>query len=112
MGSVERERWNYLVSETTTRQYESLPRFSFPTLTDHIVSSSHRFARIRLSLRFELLCLDPSLDASESSKGEPRCPSVGLKKIQKLSRLGAHEDQKSPSRSSSTPDIFGYFQVY
>ncbi|KAL9182531.1 hypothetical protein ACHAXT_013183 [Thalassiosira profunda] len=70
------------------------------------------FARIRLSLRFELLCLDPSLDASESSKGEPRCPSVGLKKIQKLSRLGAHEDQKSPSRSSSTPDIFGYFQVY
>ena len=83
-----------------------------PTLADHTPLLSRRFARIRLSLRFELLCLDPSLEASESAKGEPRCPSVGLKKIQKLSRLGAHEDQKSPSRASSTPDVFGYFQVY
>jgi len=67
------------------------------------------FARIRLSLRFELLCLDSYLDTSESVK-EERCPSVGLKKIQKLSRLGAHEDLKQGVKNSiSTPDLMGFF---
>jgi len=66
------------------------------------------FARIRLSLRFELLCLDASLDFSETGKKE-RCPSVGLEKISKLSRLGAHEDHKQGMKNSiSTPD-FGIF---
>jgi uncharacterized Zn-finger protein len=72
----------------------------------------NRFARLRLSLRFELLCLDSNLDASETSKDkiDDRCPSVGLKKIQKLSRLGAHEDLKQGSKNSmSTPDLPHYF---
>ena len=70
------------------------------------------FARIRLSLRFELLCLDSSFDltANETSQDDVRCPSVGLKKIQKLSRLGAHEDPKQGVKNSlSTPDLVGYF---
>jgi len=63
------------------------------------------FARIRLSLRFELMCLDSSLDASNPINKE-RCPSVGLTKIMKLSRLGAHEDSKHGVKHSiSTPDF-------
>ena len=70
----------------------------------------YRFARLRLSLRFELLCLDSNLDASESKdKQHELCPSVGLKKIQKLSRLGAHEDLKQGRNSMSTPDLPHYF---
>lgn len=71
-----------------------------------------RFARLRLSLRFELLSLDLNLDASETGRErqDERCPSVGLKKIQKLSRLGAHEDLKHGSKHSmSTPDLPHYF---
>ena len=69
----------------------------------------NRFARIRLSLRFELLCLDSSLDTTEEGK-EDLCPSVGLTKIRKLSRLGAYEDQKQGVKNSaSTPDLLGYF---
>ena len=73
-------------------------------------SSSSRFARIRLSLRFELLCLDSSLDVPDADK-EDLCPSVGLRKIQKLSQLGAHEDQtkQGVKNSISTPDLLGYF---
>ena len=81
------------------------------------------FARLRLSLRFELLCLDSSdtaaatLDTLSTSEApikddhqEVRCPSVGLSKIQKLSRLGAHEDMKPGSKNSmSTPDLPHYF---
>jgi len=68
------------------------------------------FARIRLSLRFELLCLDSSLDVPDAGK-EDLCPSVGLRKIQKLSQLGAHEDQtkQGVKNSISTPDLLGYF---
>merc|ERR1712238_106768 len=63
------------------------------------------FARLRFSLRYELMCLDSSLDSSEPSKKE-RCPSVGLTKITKLSRLGAHEDiQHGVKHSISTPDF-------
>jgi len=66
------------------------------------------FARIRLSLRFELMCLDSSLDVPDENTKE-RCPSVGLQKIIKLSRLGAHEDNKQGMKNSiSTPD-FGIF---
>jgi len=66
------------------------------------------FARIRLSLRFELMCIDKSHYASDDDN-KSRCPSVGLKKIQKLSRLGAHEDSKGVKHSISTPDVMGYF---
>ncbi|KAL7542167.1 hypothetical protein ACHAXR_013156 [Thalassiosira sp. AJA248-18] len=68
------------------------------------------FARIRLSLRFELMCLDSSFDTASETGKDVRCPSVGLKKIQKLSRLGAHEDHKQGVKNSiSTPDLMGYF---
>jgi len=42
---------------------------------------------------------------------EDLCPSVGLRKIQKLSQLGAHEDQtkQGVKNSISTPDLLGYF---
>ncbi|KAL7458930.1 hypothetical protein ACHAWC_010738 [Mediolabrus comicus] len=68
------------------------------------------FARIRISLRFELMCMDLSTDDGEDdSITNDRCPSVGLKKIQYLSRLGAHEDVKGVKNSISTPDLAGYF---
>ena len=67
-----------------------------------------RFARIRLSLRFELMCIDSSLEAAAEGSTD-RCPSIGLKKIRKLSRLGAHEDSKGVKNSISTPDLMGYF---
>lgn len=66
------------------------------------------FARIRLSLRFEIMCLSSS--SLESSDAGERCPSVGLRKVQALSRLGAHEDHKQGVKNSiSTPDLTGYF---
>ena len=72
-----------------------------------------RFARLRLSLRFELMSLDLNLDSLETGrdKQDERCPSVGIKKIQKLSRLGAHEDLKHVvgKHSMSTPDLPHYF---
>lgn len=68
------------------------------------------FARIRISLRFELLILDSDTDAIKDDK----CPSVGLRKLAMLSRLGAHEDtakskSTSMANSISTPDLVGYF---
>ncbi|KAL7521427.1 hypothetical protein ACHAWX_006106 [Stephanocyclus meneghinianus] len=65
------------------------------------------FARMRISLRFELMCLDSSSGSAEDGKND-RCPSVALKKIRNLSRLGAHEDHKVKN-SISTPDLMGYF---
>ena len=65
------------------------------------------FARIRLTLRFELLCL-PVAGDDESAQILP--PSVGLRKIQQLSKLGgAHEDNKV-KKSGSTPDLLSYFE--
>jgi hypothetical protein len=64
------------------------------------------FARIRLTLRFELMCLAPD----DQSRETP--PSVGLQKIEELSRAGgsAHEDSdKSDKRSVSSPDLLSYF---
>ncbi len=74
-----------------------------------ILATTHRFARIRLTLRFELMCLTtPALDASGNN--DEQCPSAGLTKIQKLSRMGAHEDIKHVSKNStSAPDLVGYF---
>jgi hypothetical protein len=80
-------------------------------LSPNILASTRRFARIRLSLRFELLCLTtPAMDASGNIISDEQCPSVGLTKIQKLSRLGAHEDPKQePKNPKSAPDLVGYF---
>lgn len=64
-----------------------------------------RFARMRISLRFELMCLD---SAPVEEGKEDRCPSIGLKKIRNLSRLGAHEDHSMKS-SISTPQLTGFF---
>jgi hypothetical protein len=60
------------------------------------------FARMRLTLRFELMCLP--------SDGDDELPSsVGLSKIQKLSKTGGtHEDKVK--KSASTPDILSYFE--
>ena len=61
------------------------------------------FARMRLTLRFELMCLP-----SEATEDELPS-SVGLSKIQQLSRMGGtHEDKIK--RSASTPDILSYFE--
>jgi hypothetical protein len=63
------------------------------------------FARIRLTLRFELMCIE-----SESSDQE-HPHSVGLTKIKQLSKLGgAYEDTKGITKSSSTTDLFSYIE--
>ena len=63
------------------------------------------FARIRLTLRFELMCCSkPEADSGERPVG------VGLERIHEVSRLGgsAHEDVQK--RSSSSPDLLqGFF---
>lgn len=61
---------------------------------------------MRISLRFELMCLDSSLPTEEGK--EERCSSVALNKIRSLSRLGAHEDHNMKG-SISTPHLMGYF---
>ena len=64
------------------------------------------FARIRLTLRFELMC-----HASNSSDTDDLvAPSVGLRRINHLSNLGAAtEDMK---KSISTPDLLGLFSEW
>jgi hypothetical protein len=66
------------------------------------------FARVRLTLRFELMCLATEKDVA---------PSVGLQRIDELMKAGGsvHEDvptvsSKSPKRSMSQPDLMGYFE--
>ena len=64
------------------------------------------FARVRLTLRFELMCLATD-DTSKDLVAAP--PSVGMRKILELSRSGGsvHEDMK---RSVSSPDLITYFE--
>uniref|UniRef100_A0A7S4ACH1 SH2 domain-containing protein n=1 Tax=Pseudo-nitzschia australis TaxID=44445 RepID=A0A7S4ACH1_9STRA len=66
------------------------------------------FARIRLTLRFELMCLAPN---DQSTDGfEQLAPSVGRMRIQQLCSVGgAQFDLK---QSVSTPDILSYFESY
>lgn len=63
------------------------------------------FARIRLTLRFELMCIAP-----EGQVGKNSVPSVGLQRIYELSHSGgsAHEDIQH--RSMSSPDLMSYFE--
>lgn len=64
------------------------------------------FARIRLTLRFELMCLSSENETIDDFS--ELAPSVGLRRIQQLSSLGgAHEDIK---KSASTPDLLSYFE--
>jgi len=68
------------------------------------------FTRVRISLRFEMMCIEhpDSLDASLME----RCPSAGLRKIRKLSQYGgAHEDTTISKRSVSTNDILAYLEA-
>ena len=75
-----------------------------------------RFARIRITLRFELMCLDLEKDAPSDGEDyeieiDDKCPSVGLRRIKQLSREGgAHEDWKGVKKSMSTPDFMSYFE--
>jgi len=66
------------------------------------------FARIRLTLRFELMCLGSTNQSSTSM--EKLAPSVGRQRIQQLCSVGgAQFDLK---QSVSTPDILTYFESY
>ena len=70
------------------------------------------FARIRLTLRFELMCLEESRGADATNESlQTTCPSVGLSKIRNLSRMGgAQEDSKGVKKSVSTPDFVAYLE--
>jgi hypothetical protein len=64
------------------------------------------FARIRLTLRFELMCLSPENEMMDGF--DELSPSVGLRRIKQLSHMGgAHEDIK---KSVSTPDLLSYIE--
>jgi hypothetical protein len=64
------------------------------------------FARIRLTLRFELMCLAPNDESMDSF--DELAPSVCLRRIHQLSNIGgAEEDIK---KSASTPDLLAYFE--
>lgn len=74
------------------------------------------FARIRITLRFELMCLD--IEEPKQAEGakvefevDDNCPSAALKKIKKLSREGgAHEVSKGVKKSKSASDFKSYFE--
>jgi hypothetical protein len=71
----------------------------------------HWFARIRLTLRFELMCLsETTTSGGAGESAAPPVPSVGLGRIASLTQHGgaaAHEDHK---RSMSSPDLLGYLE--
>lgn len=73
-----------------------------------------RFARIRIMLRFELMCLDlEEMEVSDMSFEKPKeCfQSVGLKKMEQLSREGGvYEDSKNVKKSVGTPDFMSYLE--
>jgi len=63
------------------------------------------FIRVRLSLRFELMCLEEN-DPIISADIESRCPSVAVKRLKVLSSVGgAHEDSKGFRKILSAPDL-------
>lgn len=65
------------------------------------------FARVRLTLRFELMCLQSSSDLEPGMKMPE---SVGLARIKQLSKLGGTYEDSSVRRSASTPDLLSYFE--
>lgn len=64
------------------------------------------FARIRLTLRFELMCLAPETETIESLN--ELAPSVGLQRIQHLCSMGGA--QMDLKKSVSTPDLLSYLE--
>ncbi|KAL3923894.1 MAG: hypothetical protein SGILL_001381 [Bacillariaceae sp.] len=64
------------------------------------------FARIRLTLRFELMCLAPEHESLETLK--ELAPSVGLRRIEHLCSVGGA--QLDLKKSVSTPDLLSYFE--
>jgi len=66
------------------------------------------FTRIRLTLRFELMCLPSDEDVDLDVVEMP--PSVGLKKIKELSKIGGTHEDTTMRKSSSTPDLLSYFE--
>ncbi len=64
------------------------------------------FARIRLTLRFELMCLSPETETIESLN--ELAPSVGLQRIQYLCSMGGA--QMDLKKSVSTPDLLSYLE--
>jgi hypothetical protein len=64
------------------------------------------FARIRLTLRFELMC-GTTLGGSDTQDPPP---SVGLRRIEELSRVGGAAHDDLDKRSISSPDLLGYFE--
>lgn len=67
----------------------------------------HWFARIRLTLRFELMCLG-SDQPSDTERELP--PSVGLQKIKQLSEKGGAVEDIKVKKSASTSDLLSYFE--
>jgi hypothetical protein len=65
------------------------------------------FARVRLTLRFELMCLG-SDQPSEQEAELP--PSVGLQKIKQLSEKGGAVEDIKVKKSASTSDLLSYFE--
>ena len=62
------------------------------------------FARIRLTLRFELMCLSDSPHEGV----DDLAPSFGLKRIHQLCSTGGM--QEDVRKSASTPDLLSYFE--
>ena len=68
------------------------------------------FTRIRLTLRFELMCLESNTMMSKDDLKE-QCPSAGLRNLRALSHHGgAQEGSSGVQHSISTPDIVSYFE--
>jgi len=78
------------------------------------------FARIRITLRFELMCIDLE-DMEESNNAvssvlsfdqqKESYQSVGLKKMENLSRQGGvYEDSKTVKKGLGTPDFMSFLE--
>ena len=69
------------------------------------------FARLRLTLRFELMNLAMSNISDDNPDSD--CPSSALRKMKMLSRTGrVHEDIAGIKHVVSTPDIGRYFESF
>jgi hypothetical protein len=64
------------------------------------------FARLRLTLRFELMCLAAETESVETL--QDLAPSVGQRRIQQLCSMGGA--QIDIKKSVSTPDLLSYFE--
>jgi len=60
------------------------------------------FTRLRLTLRFELMCLAPL--------GSEVAPSAGLRRIEELSSAGGATHEDMGKRTLSSPDLYSYLE--